>query len=211
MNIPIFCIVGKTGAGKSTFLNRLLKDDRLVIPGFSELIYHTTRNKRYPDEQGYHFVSYEEFDRCKHAVVESRVYSKYDNDSNELTKVAYYTTWSDIYNAERGTKGYLCAASVDQGLSYLEKLQNIFFINISVDPGIRLMRLLDRVKQPDGSYPTYEVQEIFRRIDEEEEEYSRLFKNEKINKNTMINIVNDTIPIEDNLSRIIDFIYDKVF
>ena len=211
MNIPIFCIVGKTGAGKSTYLNALLNDDRLTCPGFKELIYHTTRNKRNPDEGGYHFVSFDEFARCRHAVVESRVYSKYDNNSGELTQVAYYTTWSDIYNVDKSTKGFICAASVDQGLAYLDKLSNVYFINITVDPVIRLNRLLDRIKKDDGSYEEYEVQEIFRRMYEENSEYSRLYENEKVNSSNMLNIVNDYIPVKQNIDTIISWIYDKVF
>jgi len=211
MNIPIFCLLGKTGAGKSTYLNALLKDDRLIKTGFNELIYHTTRNRRYPDEGGYHFVSFKEFDRCKHAVVESRVYSKYDDNSGELSQVAYYTTWSDIFNIDKSVKGFICAASVDQGLSYLDKLSNVYFINISVNPVIRLNRLLNRIKQEDGTYPEHEVNEIFRRMYEENFEYNRLFENKKVDENIMLNVVNDDIPVEDNINTIVSFIYDKVF
>ena len=211
MNIPIFCLVGKTGAGKSTYLNALLSDKRLLDKGFRELIYHTTRNKRYPDEGGYHFVPFDEFDRCKHAVVESRVYSKYDDNSGDLSQVAYYTTWSDIFNIDKSTKAFLCAASVDQGLAYLEKLSNVYFINITVNPVIRLNRLLTRIQQEDGSYPEHEVNEIFRRMYEENFEYSRLFTNEKVSENNMLTIVNDDNPINENIDKIFSFIHDKVF
>lgn len=210
-NIPIFCLVGKTGAGKSTYLNALLKDDRLVNDGFRELIYHTTRNKRYPDEQGYHFVPFKEFDKTKHAVIESRVYSKYDDDSGKLTQVAYYTTWSDILDIPKDTKAFICAASVDQGLSYLEKLSNVYFINITADPAIRLNRLLNRVRLEDGTCPKFEVQEISRRMDEEIEEYSRLYENDKVTDEIMLDVNNTDGSIEGNIDKIISFIYDKVF
>ena len=49
MGKPIFCIIGRSGSGKSTYLDALMntcfvKDNEII-----ELKYHTTRSKRSPE------------------------------------------------------------------------------------------------------------------------------------------------------------------
>ena len=54
---PIFCIVGKSGSGKSTYLDALMNDSRVKELYFKELKYHTTRSKRTPEEDAYYFTT----------------------------------------------------------------------------------------------------------------------------------------------------------
>ena len=61
MGKPIFCIIGESGSGKSTYLDALMntcfaKDNEII-----ELKYHTTRSKRIPEEDSYYFTTYEEY------------------------------------------------------------------------------------------------------------------------------------------------------
>ena len=87
MGKPIFCILGRSGSGKSTYLDALMntsfaKDNEII-----ELKYHTTRSKRSPEEDSYYFTTYEEYKNTnKEDIIESREYQKYDE------KVVYYTT-----------------------------------------------------------------------------------------------------------------------
>lgn len=211
MNVPIFCVVGMSGAGKSTYLHHLMNDDRIKSSGIEELVYHTTRNKRYPEESGYHFVSFHEFERCKHAVVEYRLYEKYDSNNNEKSVVAYYTTYGDVYSIPPSTKALVCATSVDQLLSYYKTFSNVYVIDISVELKVRLDRLLTRATDENGKYIEHEVMEIFRRCQEERSEYGRLASSD-IPEEKYLRIDNtEDDSIDSNLTRIVEFIYDKTF
>ena len=171
MNKPIFCFVGESGAGKSTYLDLVLQDKTLNL---KELKYHTTRRKRYKEEDSYYFVSYEDYLNTPFdEIVEVREYDKVDEH------VAYYTTYDDI-NIDN-CDAIVCAASVDQVLSYKKKLENIYIIDIKVVIKERIKRLLDRVETNN------EVVEVCRRVYEEREEYSRL---DSIEDN-IIHIYND--------------------
>ena len=58
---PIFCIVGKSGASKSTYLDYIMKDDRFKELNIKELKYHTTRSRRTPTEDSYYFTTMQEY------------------------------------------------------------------------------------------------------------------------------------------------------
>lgn len=211
MNVPIFCVVGMSGAGKSTYLHHLMEQDAIKSNGIKELVYHTTRNKRYPEETGYHFTSYNDFNRCKHAVVEYRLYEKYDSDSGEKSTVAYYTTYSDVYKVGNDTKALICATSVDQLLSYYKKFSNVYVVEINVELKVRLDRLLARATDENGKYIEHEVMEIFRRCQEERDEYSRLAK-AGLPEDIFIRVDNtEADSIDSNIEKIVKFISDKTF
>lgn len=194
--IPIFCIVGKSGAGKSTYLDSLMKDDRIKELNFKELKYHTTRSKRTPEEDTYYFTTMEEYEKDIQNVVEARSYKKYDEE------VVYYTTKDDLNPT--GCNGLICAASVNQALAYYDNIPNVYIINIEVDTKERLLRLINRCKTETECY------EVCRRIIEEDSEYSKLFERDFGNGN-MINIDNNYNHIEDNASKIILFMKSKLY
>lgn len=196
---PIFCIVGKSGTGKSTYLDALMKDNRIKNLGLKELKYHTTRTKRTPDEDTYYFSTYEDYSNIdKNDIIEERLYKKVDEE------VVYYTTKSDI-NPDN-CNGLICAASVDQMLSYYNKLDNIFIINIEVETKERLLRLINRCNNEIECY------EVCRRTIEEETEYSRLFET-----NFGDNIINidNSFELENslyhNINEMIKFIESKFY
>lgn len=136
-NKPIFCIVGESGAGKSTYLNLIINSKKLNI---KELKYYTTRKKRCEEEDSYYFVTNDKFLEEQEAnnIIEYREYSKYDED------VVYFTTYDNI-NIDN-CEALICAASVDQALSYREKLNNVYIIDVKVELKERVQRLLDRAK-----------------------------------------------------------------
>ena len=174
MNKPIFCIIGQSGAGKSTYLDLILNDKKMKNK-VKELKYCTTRKKRYEEEESYYFVKNDKFIEELEAgnIIESRHYEKYDED------VEYFTTYDNLNVQDCDV--LICAASVDQVLAYIEKLDNIYVIDVKVDLKERIQRLLERAETND------EVLEVCRRALEEQEEYSRI---NSIDKN-IIHIYND--------------------
>lgn len=206
MEKPIFCIIGKSGSGKSTFLDALMKDDRIRLAGFIDLKYHTTRDKRYPEEDGYYFSTIDEYHGDTN-IIESRRYQVIDNTGNPKS-VYYYTTTDDLTNKD--CNGMICAASVEQVLNYKiysEAYDNnipIYVINIVVSTiNARLNRIFERCNNTDGM-----CLEICRRVLAEEDEYSKI---SEINQEDILTIYNDDEDIMDNIDKIIEFIYDKSF
>lgn len=172
MSKPIFCIVGESGSGKSTYLDLILnhKHDKII----KELKYCTTRTKRYREEDSYYFMTNEEYNKIKPAdIIECRTYQKYD----EL--VRYFTLKENLEVPD--CDALICAASVDQVLSYVKYLDNVYIIDIKVNLKERLNRLLDRANNDT------EILEICRRTLQEQEEYDKL---KSIDKN-IIHIYND--------------------
>lgn len=161
MNKPIFCIVGESGSGKSTYLD-LIINNNLSANRIAELKYCTTRKKRFPEEDSYYFVTVDKFieELEKGNVIESRYYKKYDEEAE------YFTTYDNI-NIE-DCDALICAASVNQALSYMEKLDNVYIIDIKVDLKERITRLLNRANTNE------DILEICRRTVEEQEEYSKI-------------------------------------
>ena len=179
MNKPIFCIVGESGAGKSTYLDLVVNSKELNI---KPLKYYTTRSKRYKEEDGYYFVDENKFaeEFKKDNIIEYRLYSKY------YESVYYFTTYDNIDIED--CDALICAASVSQALAYREKLDNVYIIDLKVELKERLYRLLDRANS------NKEVLEICRRMVEERKEYSKL---ESVNDN-IIHIYNDNTKYQFN-------------
>lgn len=195
---PIFCIVGKSGAGKTTYLDAIMKDDRFKEMNIKELKYHTTRSKRFPEEDSYYFVTNDEYkkDVANKNVIESRKYKKVDEE------VVYYTSKDDM-NIE-DCNALICAASVDQLIAYYNSLADVYIINIKVDAKPRIQRLINRCNTDN------EVYEVCRRATEENTEYNKLYAlNLDLTKYLIIdnsgNMDND---FNDNLDKIYYFISD---
>lgn len=199
-NKPIFCLIGKSGSGKSTYLSYLLSDNSIMNTKVRELKYHTTRKKRFPEEDSYYFTPHCEYMKylVKDEVIEKRKYHKYDED------VVYYTTIDDI-NVE-DCDALICAASVDQAISYYNELENVYMINITLDSDkTRLKRLIDRCKSDDECY------EVCRRFLEEDSEYNKIndidFGDKIININNTSSLYSDTYK---NINKIKGFIYSNI-
>ena len=109
----IFCILGKTGSGKTTFLNDIINDKKFMNNNKLELlVYGTTRNKRENevDEVDYHFHTQEEYDRIEDdELIESRSYYTI-NDG-----IVYYFTKTDYFNSD---KNIICVVSPYQYENY---------------------------------------------------------------------------------------------
>lgn len=202
---PIFCIVGKSGSGKTTYLKALMKNKRIKLLNIQELKYHTTRSKRYPEEDSYHFATYKDYNNTPvKNIIESRKYKKIDED------VIYYTTTGDIYDND--AKALICAASVDQAISYYNKLDNVYIIDINVATKDRLIRLIDRCKSENEYY------EVCRRTIEENNEYNNIKTIYDNNFEKIIKIDNNNIfgnlgmksTIKKNINIIIDFITKNI-
>ena len=209
MNKPIFCIVGESGCGKSTYLDLILNSNRYDY-NLKELKYCTTRRKRYSEENDYYFMSNDEYLKIKSInpdnIVEYRHYNKYDED-------VYYFTLRKNLECE-GYDALICAASVDQALSYMKALDDVYIIDIKVELKERIKRLLNRANTNN------EVLEICRRTVEEQDEYRRL---DSVNKNIM-HIYNDNskfkyeysadmlyaVITSSNLNTIEKYIYDHI-
>ena len=194
MGKSIFCIKGRSGSGKSTYLDALMNTSFVKDNEIIELKYHTTRSKRSPEEDSYYFTTYEEYENTnKEDIIESREYQKYDE------KVVYYTTKDDV---DKDCKAFICAASVDQAISYYNKLGDVYFISIYMDTKERLLRLINRCNTENECY------EVCRRTLEEDEEVNR-FNSAGIPSNK-IAFINNNIPgqgtIISNLENIKKFI-----
>ena len=194
MGKPIFCIIGESGSGKSTYLDAFMKTSFAKDNEIIELKYHTTRSKRTPEEDSYYFTTYEEYKNTnKEDIIESREYQKYDE------KVVYYTTKDDV---DKDCKAFICAASVDQAISYYNKLGDVYFISIYMDTKERLLRLINRCNTESECY------EVCRRTIEEDEEINR-FNSAGIPSKKIAFINNNTpgqYTIDSNLEIIKDFI-----
>lgn len=211
----VFCIIGKSGVGKTTYFDNLMRhikeDSELDDWNIGPLVYHTTRSIREnEDPNAYVFDSYIDYERYKAEgkVLEARGYQKYDS------YVVYYTLYDD-FNSDYDA--YICTASVDQLFSYInnDKLE-VYIINIEVPTKPRLTRLLKRCNTDDECY------EVCRRALEEDNEYSRLKylpkdkygDTYKSNKLDILNYREDealnTRYILDNDKMIIDFIDKKI-
>ena len=184
MGKPIFCIIGESGSGKSTYLDALMNTSFVKDNEIIELKYHTTRIKRSPEEDSYYFTTYEEYKNTnKEDIIESREYQKYDE------KVVYYTTKDDV---DKDCKAFICAASVDQAISYYNKLGDVYFISIYMDTKERLLRLINRCNT------TNECYEVCRRTIEEDEEINR-FNSAGIPSSKIV-FINNTISGQDTIT-----------
>lgn len=177
---PIFCLVGESGSGKSTYLDLITNQYKNI----KELKYCTTRSKRYAEEDTYYFMTNDEYlniakdNLTTNEIIESRMYEKYDE------KVYYFTLRKNL--EVENCDALICAASVDQALSYRSVLDNVYIIDIKVDLKERLKRLIERTNTND------EILEVCRRTIEEQEEYSKLNKIE----DNIIHIYNDNSKFE---------------
>lgn len=68
----LYCIIGKSGSGKTTIVNELKKY------GLESVDSYTTRPPRHENEQGHIFVDKSEFDKIRHDLCAYTLFSGYE-------------------------------------------------------------------------------------------------------------------------------------
>ena len=167
----LFCIIGLTGAGKSTFYNYIVKEMEKADVDISPLIYHTTREKRKGEIDGkdYYFVDREEFFHLQEHtdIIEYRQYSTKNNRD-----VIYFTTKEDI--SLNGSNNLICTPSIEQLESYIkwniedssDKEFELYVIKIETNMKSRIMRILKNRCSNDN-----DILELCRRILQETKDW----------------------------------------
>lgn len=184
--INIFCFLGKTGSGKSEYINSIIDNSKFMKDNnLSLLVYGTTRKKRTKEVEDvdYHFISKEEFDNIPETdLVECRTYYKFDEgEVKYFTKNEYF----DINN------NIICITSPYQYESYRNWIAkenikhpgkyNLFLIIIDTDVATRVERCIKRSSRDDTV-----VYETCRRILEERNEFENVAKRVPELKDIMI-------------------------
>ena len=158
----IFCVVGKTGAGKDTITDILISK----ISYLQRLVYSTTRERRENEIDGVHYNFKTESDfiniRSAGNIVEDRAYDTGNG------KVRYFTTKDELELVE-SNKAFIVSASADQVMSYIAAGYEVYLIDIECDAKYRLKRILKRNCKTDK-----DVLEACRRIINEEDEYNKI-------------------------------------
>ena len=170
----IFCIVAKTGSGKSKYLKEIMSDSYFLHKmNLSLLVYGTTRKKRKDEIDGidYNFYTQEQYEEIpEEDLVEYRSYYTLNDGT------VYYFTKKEYFD---NCKNTICVASPYQYESYRNWIakQNIkgenyriFLIAIDTDLDIRIRRLLERAEKDDDIY------EFCRRVIQEKAEFEDIEK-----------------------------------
>lgn len=171
--INIFCIMGRTGAGKSSYFNKIVSNKLFMkVSNLSLLVFGTTKKKKPEDKEGidYYFYSNEEYEKLikDDDLIECRSYYTLNHGV-----VKYFTKASYI---ESKNTNIICTVSPYQFESYKNwcNKQNIktpgryklFLIIIDTSLRYRLNRI---ITESDNSES--ELYELCRRILEEKSEF----------------------------------------
>lgn len=213
----IFCIIGRSGAGKSFYTNEIVNDKKFLKKAKLEpLVYGTTRAKRSNEKDGvdYNFITEEAFEKIpKDKLIEFRTYSTINGKKYYFTKTDYI---------EKKHNNLVCTSSLYQYESYRNwvNLQNIkkpnsyklFLIILDASVKNRLLRVIDRRCKTDS-----DIYEACRRIVEERAEFDQVSRRvpelmEPMGYNTVLYINTDDISDESNkanLNKIKEFILSK--
>ncbi|MBR6289378.1 MAG: 50S ribosome-binding GTPase [Acholeplasmatales bacterium] len=210
----MFCIIGLTGAGKSSYLNALLKE--FENENLHRLVYYTTRKPRPNEVDGvdYHFVDRSEVPtytvmaedgrslRKNPILIEHRLYKTMNNGY-----VDYFTTVDCVKE-----DFYLCAPSIEQLNSYIQYFgdSKIDIIEIKTDMKTRMIRVLNN-----RSYSDDDIYELCRRIvqekiDWEKAGYDKILERYKnIGYISVDNSSQEESSFSKNMEMISNYIWDK--
>lgn len=173
----LFCIVGKTGSGKSLYMTKLLEDKRFISKyNISNLVYGTTRSKRKDEVEGkdYYFISKEEYAKINYDdLIESRsYYTLNDGEVYYFTKKEYLEDSNNIictaspYQYEKYKSWFYYKSLESNHIDY-----NIYAIIIDTDLKTRLNRVINsRTSKDDDIY------ELCRRVIQEKMEFDDVCK-----------------------------------
>ena len=178
MEKNIYCIVGKSGSGKSYYMNAISSDTKFMKKAnLAPLVYGTTRDKRVNEVDGvdYNFITEEEYKAIPSSkLIESRSY-------NTITGKKYYFTKSDYI--ENAKANLICTASLYQYEYYRSwiNLKNLTASKSTVNEPIYNLHLiiietelrnrLERILQNRCNTET-DIYEACRRIVEERAEFT---------------------------------------
>lgn len=127
----LYCIVGMSGSGKTTLADRLCQE----YPGTHSVVSCTTRPKRTPDENDYHFLSdseYEAADLVQHA---SFAGYKYGATRDELNQSSWFV---------------VCPEGIPELYeNYPER--DVVVIYLETSPEVRYQRMIARGDTPEAA------------------------------------------------------------
>lgn len=189
----LYCIIGNSGVGKDTILNKLLADKKLRL---KKVVTCTTRPMRDNEVQGenYHFVSKAlAFRIISSDVVEARKYKVANGDY-----WYYFTPDFCLTKHEVENDNLICVTAPEQFMAYYKVFPGyVVPIVIKVHDKIRLIRSLQRENNPD-------CKEICRRFLADIDSNEWLYKD--INDNLIFYNDND---VDDVVESISESIYES--
>lgn len=153
----IFCLIGKSGVGKSTVLHELLKIDNKQIP-LTPLAYYTTRPPRAGEENGvdYCFISREEMIVKK--MEENIFYEEYETENG-----LYSYLFVDPFKSGMEADFTITITSQNACNKLVQYYGSDFVIPIKIEAkeNIRLQRAIQRESLQDSP----NLMETFRRLE----------------------------------------------
>lgn len=190
----IYCIIGKSGTGKDTVLEEILKNKTIKI---NKLVPYTTRPMREGEENGknYHFVSRDEFFKMDESglVIEKRCYDTVHGEWIYFTAVPQDTSDKDyiIITTQQAIPAFFDAFGEDK----------VHVIYLRIDDKLRLQRCINRESMQDT--PNY--MEVCRRFIADEGD----FDEEAIGSYKNVNIIDTSKPLPEYTKTIVDIIHSN--
>ena len=215
----MFCLIGLTGAGKSTYLNYILKYKKdYNLDNLNRLVYHTTRKPRPGEKEGvdYYFAKMKDKPvslvgytsenggyllRSNPDLIEERTYTTMNNG------VVYYYTTTDCVTEDY----YICAPSIEQLSSYLDYFgpDKIVVIEIDTEIKTRIRRVMEKRTTCDK-----DVYELCRRILQEVDDWEKADKDGMVAKriNNYL-LIDNTIEskFQENANEILEYIKEQYY
>lgn len=154
----IFCLIGKPGAGRSTFLKNILnRTDFIEKYNIHRLVYGTTRPMTPYDIDGetYHFITKEEFMNLDpEEIIESRSYDTFFND------IYYYFTLNNHIKFGTNYIGKISTFQYDELKKWAERTQlkmpmvkiNLYPIVINAPIFTREKRIMNKASTAEDVY-----------------------------------------------------------
>lgn len=188
----LYCILGNSGSGKNTILEKLLKKPELNLGRVVTCTTRPMREKEIPGQE-YHYIDISLAIKMMNSnmVVEAR---RYKVNSGEYW---YYFTPDFCLNKDMiQERNLICVTSPDQFGAYFKAFPGqVIPIIITVSDKIRLIRSLSRESNPD-------CKEICRRYLADTEDYSCSYTDVE----PMFKFSNDG----DDIDELVDYICEKI-
>ena len=191
----IYCIIGKSGTGKDTVLEEILKNKEVKI---NKLVPYTTRPMREGEVNGinYHFVSKEKFlEMDKNGlVIEKRSYDTVHGEWIYFTAAPHDADDNDyiIITTQEAIPAFFDAFGEDV----------VHVIYLKIDDKLRLERCINRESMQDA--PNY--MEVCRRFIADEGD----FDEETINSYKNITVIDTSKPLSEYTQTIVNVIHSNV-